>query len=168
LKLIVQKSKMQKTKRLLILTCFLTQAFMGFSQTKTEEVFFIGENQAEYDKLIIKYKTPLLTVTGQDVDKAFLQWTDLLTSLEQYSEKQGMDIKGVKIWLNVFWNEKGEVDHFTFYPKPNSKNLDYEKFRGIVKSFLDQYTKLGMASKDSYSHYGTANFPIFAKLNGAN
>jgi hypothetical protein len=168
LKLIDQKSEMLRTKRLFLLTCFFVNALFAFAQVKVEEVFFIGENQAEYDKLIVKYKTPLLTVTGQDVDKAFHQWTDLLTNLEQYSEKQGMDIKGVKIWLNVFWNEKGEVDHFTFYPKPNSKNLDYEKFRGIVKSFLNQNAKLGMQSKDSYSHYGTANFPIFAKLNGAN
>lgn len=166
--MIYEKSSMLITKRFLLLTVFFTHFIFTYAQVKVEKVFFIGENQSEYDKLISAYKMPLLTVTGQDVDKAFLQWTDLLTSLEQYSEKQGMDIKGVKIWLNVFWNDKGSVDHFTFYPKPNSKNLDYEKFKGIIKNFLNQYTKIGMTSKEAYSHYGTANFPIFAKLNNSN
>jgi hypothetical protein len=140
----------------------------GQTNHKRENVFFIGENQSEYDKLISQYKLPLLTATNQDVNKAFDQWTDLLTNLESYSEKNGMDIKGVKIWLNVFWNNKGGVDYFTFYPKPNSKNLDYEKFKGIVKNFLTIYSKPGIESKEFYSHYGTANFPIFAKLNSSN
>ncbi len=155
---------------LIFITVFLMIGQKSFCQSNkngAEKVFFIGDNQEYYDKIIPKYSLPLLTACNQDVDKAFNHWTTLLNNLEQFSEKQGFDIKGVKIWVNVFWNDKGEVDHFVFYPKPNSKNIDYEKMKLIVsKFFTSQPTQIPLQQKTGFSHFGTANFPIFAKLVG--
>ncbi len=144
--------------------CLFTSSLFGQNNTQLPQVFFIGENQEEYDNLIGKYSEALLNVHSNDMDKAFAQWTGLLSAMEHYSEKHGLDLKGVKIWINVFWDTNGKIKHLAFYPKPNSKNIDYEKMKTIVAEFMTSYTGTTALSKKNYSHYGTANFPIFAKL----
>jgi hypothetical protein len=137
------------------------------SKNGVEKVFLIGDHQENYDQIISKHSLPLLTACNKDVDKAFNYWTSLLNDLEIFSEKNGLDIKGVKIWVNVFWNSKGEIEHFVFYPKPNSKNIDYEKMKKITAKFLStNNVQIGVTADTGFSHFGTANFPIFAKLMG--
>jgi hypothetical protein len=54
-----------------------------------------------------------------------------------------------------------------FYPKPNSKNIDYEKMKKITAKFLStNNVQIGVTADTGFSHFGTANFPIFAKLMG--
>ncbi len=145
--------------------CLYTSSLFGqTSGNSLPQVFFIGEYQTEYDQLIIKHSEVLLNIHNNSMDKAFNQWTSILTSLEQYSEKRHFDLKGVKIWINVFWDVNGKIKHLAFYPKPNSKNIDYEKMKSVVSDFLESYNGVAFPSKKAYSHYGTANFPIFARL----
>jgi hypothetical protein len=145
--------------------CLYTGSLFGQnSGSSLPQVFFIGDYQQEYDQLITKHNEVLLSVHNNSMDKAFNHWTSILTSLEQYSEKHDFDLKGVKIWINIFWDVNGKIKHLAFYPKPNSKNIDYEKMKSIVSDFVLSYNTVLVPSKKAYSHYGTANFPIFARL----
>jgi hypothetical protein len=145
--------------------CLYTSSLYGQSTNgNLPQVFFIGEYQSEYDQLIVKHNEVLLSVHNNSMEKAFNHWTGILTAMEQYAEKHDFDLKGVKIWINIFWDANGKIKHLAFYPKPNSKNIDYEKMKLIVSEFVENYNAVTVTSKKAYSHYGTANFPIFARL----
>lgn len=127
-------------------------------------VFQTGTFESEYEQLVTSHSEMLLSVCDNSMDKAYLHWTDMLRDIEKLAEEKGYDIKGVKIWINAFWNKDGGIDHLVFYPKPTSKNIDYkelELFLGEIASQLhiDQYAEKG------FSHYGSASFPIYHRFN---
>ncbi len=125
-------------------------------------VFYIGENERSYEKLVQSYNKLLFTVCDNNMDQAFEYWTVLLKDIEDYSAKSNIDLKGVKLWLNVFWAKDGKIDYIVFYPKPNSKNLDYDSVQDMLKRFVESYqSPIKYSSK--FSHYGSAAFPVFSK-----
>ena len=96
------------------------------------------------------------------MEKAFDTWTILLKEIEDFSTKSNLDLKGIKVWLNVFWGKDGTIDYIVFYPKPNSKNINYELVKSMLSSFAKSYqSPLKHTSK--FSHYGSAAFPIFSR-----
>lgn len=156
-------------KLLLIFMIFCMSIYAGKvsgqnSKNDLPQVFFIGEYQKEYDELINDHSDVLLTACNNSMEIAYEHWVDLMNKMEVYLEKNHLDIKGVKIWANVFWTKEGKIRHFAFYPKPNSKNIDYDKMKELVKSFLTQYSRNFPVRTAGYSHYGTGTFPVYAKL----
>jgi len=125
------------------------------------QVFMIGQNESAYESLVSDCSNPLLTVCKDSMDLAYRRWMLMLSEMEIYAEKSEFDIKGVKIWLNVFWNPNGTIKHLVYFPKPNSRNMDFD----LLTIFLDQFvTGYQMEALDSqcFSHYGSAAFPTFA------
>ncbi|MBK8701406.1 MAG: hypothetical protein IPN29_18420 [Saprospiraceae bacterium] len=151
---------------LLIMTLCLYNGVLSAqsNQDAMPQVCFIGEHQKRYDNLINTHNELLLNVCQNSMDKAFDEWTSIMHDLELYADRQQFDLKGVKIWVNIFWTPAGKIDHFVFYPKPNSKNIDYDRMKEIVAGFLRTYPASQPASKKPYSHYGTASFPVYARL----
>lgn len=152
---------------LLIITLCLYNGVLSAqnpAETGFPQVCFIGDHPREYDKMIGRYSEPLLNVCQNNMDKAFEEWTSILQDLEVYADNHNFDLKGVKIWANIFWGTNGKIEHFVFYPKPNSKNIDYDKMKEIVAAFIKSYPAAQPVSKKPYSHYGTASFPVFARL----
>jgi hypothetical protein len=130
--------------------------------TKASKVFFIGEDEKNYEKMVQNYSTLLFTVCDNDMEVSFEKWTNLLKDLEEYSNSAGIDIKGVKLWLNVFWDKDGKIDHIVFYPKPNSKNLNYDNVKAMLANFISVYQS-PLKYSEKFSHYGSASFPVFSK-----
>ena len=87
----------------------------------------------------------------------------MLSDMETFADKSEFDIKGIKIWLNVFWNEEGNIDHLVYFPKPNSRNMDFDLLTQFFDNFVDNY-KMEKISPKCFSHYGSATFPTFAEL----
>ena len=132
---------------------------------RVPQVFLIGQNESSYEKLMSDYDTMLLTVSDNDMKVAYGRWIDLLTQMEAFSEEQNFDLKGLKLWLNVFWNEDGSIQHIVYHPKPNSRNTRTENITSFFESFMDQYdTKI--QSNYKFSHYGSAAFPTFPQRVG--
>jgi hypothetical protein len=152
----------------IVLSFFVLSIGANLSAQQKQEsmptVFFIGEHQDQYDVLISKHSELLITVCNSSMDKAFDHWVKLMSDLEAHMDKNGFNIKGAKIWANVFWDTNGKISHFAFYPKPNSKNIDYERMKILVAEFLKTYRGTLISSSKPYSHYGTATFPIYARL----
>ena len=126
-------------------------------------VFKIGENEAAYEALVTECSNPLLTVCKDSMDLAYRRWMTMLSEMEVFAEKSDFDIKGIKIWLNVFWSPEGEIKHLVYFPKPNSRNMDFDLLTKFLFNFVDHYK---MESLDDYcfSHYGSAAFPTFADI----
>jgi len=123
----------------------------------------IGEQDEYYEQLVTDCSSMLLSVTGNSMDKAYSSWTSMLSDMETTAADEGFDIKGVKLWINCFWNEDGSIRKIFYYPKPTSKNMDFEQLTTFLEVFSSTY--IFPVSNDScYSHYGSGSFPTARKI----
>lgn len=127
-------------------------------------VFIIGEEEKKYESIIQQHSLMLFQVCNNSMEDAYDHWNNVLREMEIHAQKMSFDLKGIKIWLNVFWNTDGSIDYIVYHPKPNSKNMNYQELTQFFNSFLSQYALPVKASK-KFSHYGSASFPLFNKAN---
>ncbi len=126
------------------------------------KAFQIGEYEEGYGNLIKLYPKSLLNISNDSIELAYINWMYLLYDMEQHSKKINFDLKGLKIWLNVFWNKNGNIDYITYYPKPNSRNMEFNELTAFFIDFINHYKKRS-SGKDNYAHFGSARFPSFAE-----
>lgn len=144
---------------------FLTLSIIAntFAQTETDtlpSVFMIGEYEQQYNAMLSVQPDLLMSVCEGDMEKAYNNWLNFLVGMEQFAIEQEVDINGIKIWINVFWNEDGSLKHIAFYPKPNSKNMEYEYVKVLFTQYSEQYTS-ELRNEKIFCHYGSASFPSF-------
>ena len=145
--------------KIVILVLFLsTVATITFSQSTFPNVFITGEYPEAFEKLNTKYSGSLISASGNDMDVAFNNWRLFLSDIEKYSEEIKFDLKGVKIMLQVYWNKNGKIDHLTYWPKPECKNIPEEDLVAFFKSFVRNYS-YRVKSNENFTHSGAAEFP---------
>ena len=136
-----------------------------YQDTTPPKVFILGEHESAYEKLNLEYNVMLLTACNNNMDLAYQKWLGMLNEMEAYATLINYDIKGVKVWLNVFWNTDGTIKHIAYHLKQNSRNIDTAEFTAFLVSFINHYT-FPLTSANKYSHYGSASFPTYPrKLN---
>jgi hypothetical protein len=150
---------------LILLSCSLVHSVSGQNENNAfnPKVFFMGENDGVYSSTISPYTESLITVSNDSMETAYLHWMYLLKDIEDFAKKSNFDLNGLKIWLNVFWNKNGRIDVMSYYPKPNCRNMEFEKLSSFFIDFMKQY-KPRLKFRTSFSHYGSARFPSFADL----
>ena len=155
-----------KTYPILIRSFFilllLFSASLGISQVINEKVSLIGENEKEYEQMMSQCSTPLLFVTNNSMDEAYYLWTSMLSKMETEASAIGLDIKGIKVWMNLFWESDGSIKKIVYYPKPKSKNMDFEQLTAFLESFSMDFN-LDVDHETCFSHYGSASFPAVIK-----
>ena len=122
------------------------------------KVFLIGEYEEQYELLYERYNEILLSVCHDDMNLAFDKWMDMIGQMEDYSHEIDYDLKGIKIWLKVFWGIDGKIDHLSYFLKPNSRNIDTLELSAFLSSFMNRY-QLPLQSKVPFTHNGSATFP---------
>ena len=142
---------------LAVLLCI--QAYQGSAQNY-ESAFIIGESNDHYHELINAHPTSLLEVCDNSMEESYKTWSSVLSDIESYCMENGFDIRGSKLWINVFWNSDGTIANIVFHPKPNSKNIDVEILRKHLSNFVDESYQ-GKSYETNYSHYGSASFPVY-------
>ena len=125
-------------------------------------VFKLGDYEEGYEALNQAYSQTLLEVSDFDTQKAFDTWMGMMREMEDYSKKIRFDIKGIKVWLHVFWNEDGSISHIGYLLRPDSRNIDALELAAFFKTFMGRY-KLPVSSSKKFSHYTGANFPIYSE-----
>ena len=148
--------------RLFILLFTLISA-ISYAQVIANKASLIGENEKEYEQMMTECSTPLLFITNNSMDEAYKLWTKMLAKMEADASEQGIDIKGVKVWMNLFWEADGSIKKIVYYPKPNSKNMDFDQLTSFLQIFADSYV-LDISHSTCFSHYGSATFPVFTKI----
>jgi hypothetical protein len=133
------------------------------SATFNPKVFLVGENDENYAEVTKNYEESLLSVSNDSMDVAYLNWMWLMKDIEDYAKKTNYDVNGLKIWLNVFWNKSGKIEVISYYPKPNCKNIEFEKFSLFIIDFMKNY-KPRLHAKLNFAHYGSAKFPSYADM----
>ena len=126
-------------------------------------VFQIGESPNAFEELSEVYDTPLLKVCDDDVRRAYAEWITMLKAIENHGKVKKFNLKGVKMWLKVFWNEDGSIKHIAFHLKPGSKNVDTEALTRFFSSFMKLY-KSNFKATENFSQYSSASFPTLPQL----
>jgi len=137
--------------------------FSQYSYSQNGIVSLIGDNETEYEQTISECPSLLLSVADNSMDKAYSLWTDMLSEAEKQASLTGLDLKGAKIWINLFWEADGSIKSIVYYPKPNSKNMDFTQVTSFFEDFAQNYT-LPQNHSGCFSHYGSASFPVHRKL----
>lgn len=145
-----------------IIILLLFASSLGIAQDLNTKVCLIGENELEYEQLMSDCTTPLLYITDNSMDEAFDIWTNMLAQMTSSASDQGLDIKGVKIWINLFWEADGSIKKIVYYPKPKSKNMDFDQLTAFFQTFAEDYN-LDIDYETCFSHHGTAAFPVKPK-----
>lgn len=141
----------------------LAQSALGTdSVSELPKAFLISEDDNAYSELVSATPTLLLDVCNGEMDYAYKKWMYMLADLEEFAESVNFDVKGLKIWINVFFNPDGSIAHIVYYPKPTSKNIEYSTFTNLLNSFSKEY-QIDLMSNKGYVHYGSASFPTFVK-----
>ncbi len=139
---------------------FISQ--LGFSQTDSPTVFVLGENEKNYEYLTQQYSQSLLEASGNDIKKAFNYWIDMMSAMDDYSNRVRYDLKGVKVWIHVFWAADGKVDHIGYILRPDSRNVKTEELTAFFSSFTRNY-QFPLKSGKNFNHYTGASFPTFVQ-----
>lgn len=125
-------------------------------------VFQIGEYESFYKNLYAEYPGFLLSETGNNMNAAFEKWLNMIYAMEEHSNTLDFDLNGLKVWLNVFFNEDGSIDFLQFHKKPYSKNIDEKELKAFFNSFINEY-KMPITAEGKFNHSGSAGFPTFGK-----
>jgi hypothetical protein len=131
-------------------------------QAELPKVFVIADDQAAFEQLSGQYPTALLEVCAYDMDAAYNKWTNMMHAFELHADKNNVNIKGVKMWVKVYWAADGSVDHLGYSLKPNSRNVKADELNALFRTFIEKY-KLPQTNDIKFSHYGSVSFPLFLK-----
>ncbi len=152
--------------KLLIFCCFLLSSKITFASNTTDtlpKVFLLGEvNETEFEKMEANYSVSLLDINNGDMNIAYKQWMDLLSYIENECQNNSFDIKGAKMWLNVYYNKDGKLDYLGYFLKANSRNIKTDELNAILKLVVKNYSG-AMAYSKKYSHNSNASFPLNQK-----
>jgi hypothetical protein len=129
------------------------------------EVFLIGEYEDRYLDLSKDHPALFLSVFDNDVDKAYKVWSTCLADMEEYAAQLDFDLRGVKLWINMYFNPDGTIAHLAFFRKPNSRNVPDNQLSAFFRNFVDHY-KLPAASGKGFQHSTSAAFPTFFQPTG--
>ncbi|MFT7604235.1 MAG: hypothetical protein ACI8VT_001809 [Saprospiraceae bacterium] len=140
----------------------MSKQLLKVDSTILPKVFILGQHEKAYEKLYEQSSTVLLEVCHDDMNEAFDKWLGMLEEMEAYANQINFDIKGIKIWLNVFWDQDGSIEHLAFHLKANSRNIDQQELSAFFSSFMNHY-KFPVVSDRNFSHYGSAAFPTFSR-----
>ncbi len=123
-------------------------------------VFLIGEYEDHYLELSQAHPAQFMSVYQNDIDRAYKGWANCMMDMEDYADRTNFDLKGVKLWINLFFNADGTISNLAFYPKPNSRNVPEEELATFFKNFISQY-RLPVTAEKGFQHSTSASFPTF-------
>lgn len=147
---------------IITLTLFVDRALTQTTGQSTgiPEVFLIGQYEDQYHQLSQDHPTAFISIYDDNINMAYKGWSELLMDIEDYATDIDFDIKGAKLWLNVYFNADGTIDNLSFYPKPNSRNIEKDHLVAFFRSFIRHYTYPETAEM-GFQHSASASFPTF-------
>jgi hypothetical protein len=137
----------------------------GFAQQHVQssglpEVFLIGEHEETYLLLNQEHPASFMSLFNNDINIAYKAYSEMLMDIEDYAFDIRFDLKGVKLWLNIYFNADGTISNLAYFPKPNSRNVPEEHLTAFFKSFVRQY-HFPEKSERGFQHSAGASFPTF-------
>lgn len=152
---------------LITITSITTLKANNADESYLPRVFQIGEYQEEYEQLIEDYELTLTDVCNDDLYSAFGKLSSMFKEMEVFAENNAYDLKGVRMWLHLFWDKSGTIQHLAFHLRPNSRNVDVADLEAFLLSFV-KYYRFPLISENDYSLYTSTAFPVYARRRKGN
>ena len=114
----------------LILILESAHAQSHVQSTGLPAVFLIGEYEDRYLELSEQHPDMFMTVYKNNLDQAYKGWSELLMDIEDYAADLKFDIKGAKLWMNIYFNPDGTISNLHFLHSSTGLHL---RRRGIIK-----------------------------------
>ncbi len=136
-----------------------------FAQDNTQalpKVFILGEEEKLYETLTKNYSETLLSACGGNMDLAVEKWLGMMQEMEAYAKKIRYELRGIKLWMHVFWDADGTIKHIGFRLRPDSRNVRQEELAAFLASFMGKY-KFPVTYNNTYAHYVGVTFPTFVE-----
>ena len=148
--------------KVLIFVLAITSALSGIQAQDgaVPRAFVLGTYESGYEILTQTYKQTLLEACGNDMQVAFDRWLEMMQQMESYADRISFNIDGVKVFLQVFWDEDGSIAHMGYLLRPNSRNIPSAELTAFFSEFAKQY-KFPITSSRKYTHYTKASFPTY-------
>jgi len=134
-----------------------------WQKSKHPAVFLIEQESDAFEELSLRYENNLISACDNDMDSAYKNWIKMLKEMEKFSEDRNFDIKGVKLWIKIFWSNDGTLDHIAYYLRPNSRNIDTDALTIFFKDFVRFY-RFPINTDYEFSHYSSASFPVYSQF----
>lgn len=131
-----------------------------WQKSKHPAVFLIQQESDAFEELSMRYENNLISACDNDMDSAYSNWINMLKEMERFAEDREFDIKGVKMWIKIFWSNDGNVDHIAYFLRPNSRNINTDALTIFFQDFVRFY-RFPIETEYEFSHYSSASFPIF-------
>ncbi len=123
-------------------------------------IFIISENELLFEELSREYSMMMGSACDNDFSKASKEWLKMLISMERYAELWNYnELNGIKVWMKVFCDRRGRIQHIAYNLKPSSRAIDTELFNKFLERFLRAY-RMDVRSGGKYAHYTSISFPL--------
>jgi hypothetical protein len=152
---------MMRTIATLLLMAVLAAPLFS-QETALPRVFILGEEEQVYESLTRDYQETLLSACDGNMETAVDKWLGMMQEMESYAKKIRFELKGVKMWMHVFWDADGTVKHIGFRLRPDSRNIRTDDLAAFLVSFMNRY-KMPLSFDKKYAHYVGATFPTFVE-----
>lgn len=105
------------------------------------------------------YKSSLFSASNADFAQTVHNWRLFLLSMQEYAESIDYDIKGVKVWLKIYWAKDGSIDHIAYILSDRSININPVEWEAFLRSFMRNY-KLPVTHTQRFAYDGQTLFPL--------
>lgn len=148
------------TNKFLILLLSLLWNATLWAQNDFPAVINVAQSSTVLEELSATYKSSLFAASDADFVQTMKHWKHLLVGMENYAKEIDFDLKGVKLWIKVFWAENGTIDHITYILSDTSININRVELEAFFKSFIKNY-KLPLIYKNKFSYDARVIFPLY-------
>lgn len=146
--------------RILSLIFLLLPLGLLAQKPPTQRTFDFSLHPEWFEFLNKAYPMSMLEAGGSDIEVSFQKWGHMLQAMEAYGEEVGYDIRGMKMWLKVYFRADGTPDYLAYTLKPESAVYPEAELNAFFNGFMRRY-KLPLINSVAYAHYGGASFPTF-------
>ena len=118
-----------------------------------------AQNGPLLEELNSTYKASLFSASEADFAKTIHNWRLFLLSMQEYAESIDVDLKGVKVWLKIYWAKDGSIDHIAYMLSDRSININPQDWEAFLRSFMRNH-KIPLMHKQRFSYENPVSFPL--------
>lgn len=138
------------------------QAQQARSNKALPKIINATQNSAALEELSNQYQSSLFSASDTNFVTTINNWRGFLQLMEEYSETIDFDIRGVKVWMKIFWAKDGTIDYLVYALSDRSINIDVIEWEAFLRSFV-RNTKLPIKFHRGFTYDGRVMFPLSYK-----
>lgn len=146
--------------RLLSFCLLLMGSLFGAKAQQLPTVVNLTAQDSLVEVLNQQYPASLLVASDTSLSKMRATWEDMLIQLEQLSKQEKVDLRGVRLWLKVYWGTDGRIEHLAYQLQPRSLNISHVELQALLRYFVQQY-RPALRYKADFAHQTAVSFPTF-------